>query len=269
MSTLVGRAAVKRAANVALADTRWDEIIDLMRDLVSRQVEEITGRVFDKVERTELYPSYTQYFGDPQPQYVIVNCPPIDSGETVTLLWAPFDDHDTNGTALTTPDDWKYETDKYGEIWALRVQRFTSLPQNLPIPPGAYGTLGDSPTGFQTTYTGGYTVSDLGSPTDPVEIGEDQVVAVPVGLASLVTQKIADDFNYFKAQRLQGTTDPAAVVTQMQQAGGFGTVVSTGFIRPWSEMQLANVKMFARKDMAWIGPQFTVAAGRPLEGGRR
>lgn len=266
MSTLVGRIAVKDAANIAWADTRWDSVIDMMRDLVSRQVEEITGRVFAKVERTELYPSYTQYFGDPSPQYIAVNAPPIDTGETVTLLWAPFDDHATNGVELTTPDDWHFETSAQGEVWALRVQRFTSFPQNLPIPPGAYGTLSDSPTGFQLTYTGGYTVS-TGSSSDPVEIGEEDVVAVPAGLASLIAQKIADDFKFFRAQRNQETADPSKMVEQMQQAGAFGTVVSTGFIRPWSEAQLAYLRMFARKDMSWIGPYFTVAAGRPLAGG--
>ena len=266
MSYLVGRLAVKDAANISRADTRWDSVLDLMRELVSRQVEEITGRVFAKVERTELHPSYSQYFGDPSPQYVIFNAPPIDTGETVTLLWAPYDDHASNGTPLTTPEDWHYETDKQGEIWALRVQRFTSYSHYIPIPPGGYGTLGDSPTGFQLTYMGGYTVS-TGSSTDPVEIGEEDVVAVPNPLASLLSQKIADDFTYFRAQRMQGVADPSAIVTQMQQAGGFGVVVSTGFIRPWSEAQLAYLKMYARKDMNWIGPYFSVAGGRPLAGG--
>ena len=266
MSYLVGRIAVKDAANVARADTRWDSVLDLMRELVSRQVEEICGRVFDKVERTALHPSYTQYWGDPTAQYLIVDAPPIDSAQTVTLIWAPYDDHATNGTPLYTPDDWKYELDKQGERYAIRVQRFSTVPVNLPIAPGTT-ILGDSPTGFQLTYTGGYTVSAASS-SDPIEIGEENVVAVPNPLASLLAQKIADDLTYFRAQRKQGVTDPQAIVTQAQQAGGFGVVVSTGFIRPWSEAQLAYLKMYARKDMNWIGPYFTVAGGRPLGGGK-
>lgn len=262
MSTLVGRQAIKDFANINRADTRWDDLLDLAREDVSRQVEEITARTFDKRERTELHPSYHQMFGDPAPQYVIVDAPPIDTALTVTLIWAPFDDHTNNGTPLTTPEDWKFETDKQGDAWAIRVQRFTSLPQNLPLPQGAIGVLGDSPTGFQVTYTGGYAVSAVIPSSDPIDAGEQDVVQVPTSLASLLAQKIADDFRFFVAGRRLGATDPDKILEAGQQAGGFGATVSPGIVRPWTDAQIARLLTFGRKDLTWAGPRWAAQAGR-------
>lgn len=396
MSTLVGRIAIKDLANIARSDTRYDSVLDDMREHASRQIEEITARQFDKIARTELHPSYQQSFGDPSAQYIVVNAPPIDQAVVPVLTWAPYDDHDTNGTPLTNPEDWRYELDARGDAYGLRVQRLTSVPANLPIPPGAIGLLGDSPTGFQVTYTGGFTVSvgtavaasgyvffnsvptatdtlvldnihfeftagassssgslppgshgnpilvtiasgtvsgvidelitifgfpDIpaqisaatyaknteatrlvithgtpgaagnsyslswdpatdpltvvsgvsltggsDSPTDPVDAGEADVVAVPAGLASLIAQKLADDFKFFLAQRTQAVTDPSSIVTNAQQTGGFGVVSTPGLVRPWSENQLAYLLTFARKDTTWIGPQWSRAAGRAVGG---
>ena len=105
MSTLVGLSLCKDLANVPRHDARYDTLLNAIRERISRDVEDITGRQFATMERTEYHQSYQQVFGDPTPQWVFVDAPPIDTGQTLTLTWAAFDDHATNGQDLTLGED--------------------------------------------------------------------------------------------------------------------------------------------------------------------
>lgn len=250
MSTLVGLQRVKAHANLPAADAQFDTILNLLREKASREVEHMTGRAFAKLERTEYFESYEQIFGDPSPQYLFPNAAPIDTGETTTLIWAPYDDHADNGTPLVEGEDWRFQTDRDGAAIGLRIQRFSTFPTRFPLPAGATAVLGYSPTGFQLTYTGGYDVSAVpaappaGQNPDPCAVGEGDVVAVPDGLASIVALKVAGDFKHLRKITRGNGQDVDAMLTTLQTVGA---------IPPWTDAQLASVRLYNREDHQWIG----------------
>lgn len=255
MSVLTGLVAVKGLANIAASDARWDAVLNLLRERASRDVEDMTGRQFTKAERTEFFPSYEQSWGDPTPQWLFPNAPPIDTAQATTLVWAPYDDHANNGATLVQDSDWRFEVANDGTTVGIRVQRFSSFPANFPLPAGGGDILRDSPTGFQLTYTGGYTGSGgaadppAGENRDPYVDGESDVVAVPSALSGVVTQKVAADFQYLMQQRgrlAQGAGRGDAEVTV--------AILQTGAVLPWNALQRQVVMQFARKDVSWARP---------------
>lgn len=248
MAVLVGRSAVKDIANVPSADTRWDPVIDALRERATRDVEEATGRAFAEAEYVEFHPSYNQVFGDPTPQWVIVKAPPIQS--VAELVFAPFDDHDDNGTPLVQGQDWQFEENRHGEKWALRVQRFSSVPTTLPLPAGFTSILQESPTGFRVTYTGGYAASATTVDPDPLDEGEEGVIGAPSALQHLVALKVADDLLWIQANRRQ---DPEQLSTILQ-AGGL--------LRPWSADQAEALRSWTRRDLDWARPGRYPASAR-------
>ncbi len=263
MTKLVGQSLVKNFANVATADTRWDHIFDAQIQQASAEVEHLTARQFLKVERTELHLSYEQVWGDRTPQWVVVTAPPIDTGETTTLVWAPFDDHDTNGTTLTFEQDWRFEMTA-GEAVGLRIQRFSSWPETLPIPAGSFSMLQYSPTGFQVTYTGGYAASAAASVIsgqpgrfDPYDVGEAEVVAVPAGLQGVIAAKIGEDFKFLQATRAISTPEQGEIAARIVAGGGSrgitGESVGGGLLlRPWTPQQVTALDPYKAATQSWI-----------------
>lgn len=269
-ANLVGLAAIKRLANVSETDARWDDVLNLLRDRVGSDVEDITGRQFPKQTRTEFFQSYPQEWGDPTPQWIFPNAFPIDEAASIALTWAPFDDHDTNGTDLEKDKDWRFERDHAGRAVGIRVQRFSSFPQNFPLPLRGGSILRDSPTGFRLTYDGGFDLSaaaptpGAGENVDCFLAGEAEVVqfdAADAPLADLAAQKAAADFQYLREQRAlfqrvsQATRGEAMILRSL---------LDTGAVLPWNPLQRQVILSHARKDLAWVRP----GAATPSAAGR-
>lgn len=256
MSTLVGRALCKDHANISQTDAQFDAILDSLRETVSRQAEDITGRHFASGVRTEYHNSFTQNFGDPTPQWLFVEAPPIDTGQTMTLVWAPFDDHTNNGTTLVQNEDWRLETRIDGTAVGLRIQRFKSVPNTFPLPAGVSFLLGDSPTGFQFTYTGGYAVSAVagappaGKVRDPFTDGEGDVVAVPAGLQAILAAKVAENWKYVEMATRTNTDAKSAF--SRGDAGVLRLILDRGLSLGWTDVQKVLLAPYARGDRSWI-----------------
>jgi hypothetical protein len=264
MAKLVGRSLVKNLANVATADTRWDAVFDAMIEEAGAQVEDVTGRIFEYGARVEYHRSHEQVWGDRTPQWVIVQAPPIDVGETVTLVWAPFDDHDDNGTTLELDVDYRYETNAAGDVIGFRIQRFSSWPETLPVPAGTFSLVQQSPTGWRASYTGGYAASAAASAIagqpgrfDPYDVGEAEVVAVPSGLQFVIAAKIAEDFLFLRSTRMATTVQEAQLLAQLVAGGGqrglTAEAVGGGFLlRPWTPQQRAALDPWKLASQSWI-----------------
>lgn len=238
MALLIGRGIVKRHANVNAADTQYDALIDAIRQLVSEQVEEVTGRRFEKAARTEFFRSYDQSYGDPEPQWIFPSAWPIAQSPAPTLTWAPYDDHDANGTDLELGTDWQFVLDDRtpAAAYGIRVQRLASFPLTIPIPAGAGTIFTHSATGFRLQYEGGYDSSgDPDDPNDPCDVGEANVVQVPSGLQALLAQKAATDLLRTLAVR-------GASLRDLASAGRNREGMHLGLVSPWPESEASMLR---------------------------
>lgn len=198
---LVERSYVKNLLGIALADTMLNAEIDNVLDFHCQMVEEITDRVFNEVERTEYHQSYEQSWADPEPQIIFLKAAPIDTGETFTIVYAPYEQHATQGTTLVLNDDYWISDETKGIIHILKASgNITTNPYiALGSPSIAY-----APRGFQITYTGGYADS-AGSNTDPLH--DYGIPTIPVALKQLIAGKAARDFKDGRFQPSVWTAD--------------------------------------------------------------
>lgn len=193
MAQLTSRNLVKQLSNIAEMDTRFDTIIANLIDTASDQVEEITERTFTAGVKTEFHTSYDQRFTDPDSQYLWVRSPPIDLGQTETLVWAFRNDHDINGITLTRDVDYTIPD----TLDHLVIDRLRSIDTAF-LPVGRTQILSYAERGFKYTYTGGFALTG-GASSDPAD--EPNLVTVPSGLQMVIAQKIAADILRLKAAR--------------------------------------------------------------------
>lgn len=188
MVKLTDRSRVKDYAKIARADTLHDSLINDMIEQASEEVERLTRREFEKKVRTEYHTSYEQSAFEPEPQIILANAWPIDTGEELLLSWSAYDHREGTATDLTEAnEDFTVDAEK-GFIW---VKSNGGLINNLPL-------LGNmifsyAPRGFKLTYTGGYevTVEPDSHTADPMD--DFGVASVPEGLKNIIAQKVARD----------------------------------------------------------------------------
>lgn len=214
MVKLTERARVKDYAKIARADTLHDGLINDMIEQASEEIQDLTRREFEKKQRTEYHTSYEQTAFDPEPQIVLANAWPIDEGETIELIWSPYDHREGLTTELTQAnEDFTVDAEK-GFIW---VRSNGGLVNNLPL----LGTtiFSYAPRGFKLTYTGGYevTTEPQGHTADPLD--DFGVAQVPESLKNIVAQKIAKD------------------------------LVEMRFLRPFEDADRKLLKPWTKKDM--------------------
>ena len=198
---LVERYKVKDALGIARADTINDDLIAGMIEQASDEAEQHCRRKFSKAVRTEYKRSYEQNWNEPDPQYLWLEGP-IDSTLDITLVWAPYMMHATT-QALTLVKDTDFFVD-YGQSLLRVILASLNFQTVLPM---SYlrGAIMAADNGFKVSYTGGYEVSAApeGNIDDPLD--DFGVVAVPIGLKSILTRKIAAD--YTAKKMLQAWTD--------------------------------------------------------------
>lgn len=186
---LTERAKVKDLLGIARSDSLQNDLLDGLIEQNSEQVEELCRRSFTKAARTEYYQSYDQDAYDPCPQYLWLDGP-IDKTQLLEIKWAPYDQHDEVGIALTGTD---YQLD---EGRALIIVRAATGPiAGMPIARGlVLPVFTFAPRGFQVRYTGGYPVSEKpdNEPIDPMD--DYGVTQVPNSLKAVVAFKCATDW---------------------------------------------------------------------------
>lgn len=158
MVKLVERALVKDLANIARADTQFDARLNSMIAQASTQVEKMTKREYEKKVRVDFLQSYEQYWNEPEPEYLWVTGYPIDTDESLEIIWASQDRHDTNGVTLSadaTPPDYLVQSD----IGLITARGATGLISNFPPYSSGQPLFTYDPRGFRVTYTGGYVLS--------------------------------------------------------------------------------------------------------------
>jgi len=158
-----------------------------MIEQCSEEVEYLTRRYYAKKQRVEYYTSLEQVFGDPVPQFVLLNAYPVDTGAAFTMEWSPNDYKDELSVTLESTD---YTLD--AEKGKVSVKSAGGLVNSLAILYSKMFTYAER--GFRITYTGGYAVTTepVGNTADPLD--DFGVVQVPEGLKLLVAQKVAKEF---------------------------------------------------------------------------
>jgi len=194
MIKLIERALVKDFAGIARADTFNDNLINVMIQQASAEVERITRRSYVKAARVEYHTSYEQGPADPEPQIICLNAWPVDLAETFTLKYSA-DDH-REGTSVTlNSTEGDYQLDN--ETGMIRVRASRILPTIVPLLVG--NIFSYAPRGFQVTYTGGYVAEEPPDPyNDPDPMDDYGVAAVPDGLKMVLAAKIASNWKEFK-----------------------------------------------------------------------
>lgn len=189
---LLERALVKDLANIPRADTQWDTTITAMIERASFEVEDFTRRKFEELARVDYFKSYEQNFYEPDPQYIFLPAFPVDIGETFTIVWAAYDNHDTNGSILDAAQNDYILNDVTG---VATIRGASGLVDNIPVSVRGLPIFTYDPRGFKVTYTGGYALS-VGVNTDPLD--DFGVVQVPDSLKIILAKKIADDWKEAK-----------------------------------------------------------------------
>jgi len=250
MPKLCERSRVKDLINVARADTIYDRLLDGLIDQAGEQVEGMTGRQFTKLERVEYHQSYEQSPYDPMPQYIWLEAFPIDLAETFSIVWAPANDHDVNGVALTNTAGQapSYVIPNNGEntnsgAGGLVIVRGPLPAASLVLLPNLGQTfLGYAPQGFRVTYTGGYDFIDDTPSIPPDPMDDIEALAVPIALRQIVAQKIADDFLFsIRTERPKQTLyyPPGPRQSIMN--------TPTGLLLPWTPEQQQLLRPFRSK----------------------
>jgi hypothetical protein len=177
---------IKDALRMARADTLHNANLKFLLDYNSTMVEQLTGRPFEKVERTEYHKSYDQGITEPDPLYIFPKSVPVDSAQTLTLIYAQGGLYDTAGVTLVINTDFTLgENNEYLAVRAATGLVNTSIAATV-APVFAYAERG-----FRLLYTGGY-VKSAAPGSDPLD--EGNVVAVPDALKMIVAAKVARDF---------------------------------------------------------------------------
>ena len=149
---LTERYRVKDILKINRADTKFDDLFNQMIEQASEEVEHHTRRTFAYGAQVEFLQSYEQVPGDPTPQYLKVKAWPIDTGETITIVWSAWNDHDTNGITVDPTDIDNSQADKGWLI--VYFNKFN--PVTVPHPLRTVVT--NNPRGWRVSYTGGYSL---------------------------------------------------------------------------------------------------------------
>jgi len=215
MVKLVERVRVKDALGIARMDGLYDETLTEMIEQASEEAETYCRRKFTYAARVEYHTSYEQGPSDPDPQYIWLDGP-VDQGQPISIVWAPYQNHDDVGLTLSPPQDYRLDAEKS----LIVVGNSRGVLIGVTLAPYIYPYLTYSQTGFKVTYTGGYQVNPAPIPNpNPDPTDDYNVVAVPMGLKSVLVKKIAADFTTMK------------------------------MLCPWSPEELVSLKPYAKKNL--------------------